>query len=163
MKYSILKTALLLITFVTIISCSKNEPNIGGTNGPDNQVGTFTGSIQIYDSPQTKLGYIYNAKAIVTRSGNNVTVKITGNEGFDREFTGVVFAADATTLSATMQKQTKPVNKNIGGTTTIVGNDGTFDFNLGTDNITVKENPAATTTINIAGEVRLRGAPLLRQ
>nr|WP_315175820.1 hypothetical protein [uncultured Flavobacterium sp.] len=164
MKNSILKAALLLFTVATITSCSNNDDNDGpDTPNPGTNLGTFAGNIQVANDPQTSLGYIYNAKVTVSRSGTNATIKITGNEGFDREYKGVVTTSSGTMTFIQIQKQTKPVEKIAGTDMLIDGNELTIKINLASDNITVKPSPTSASTINIIGKVGMIGTEMLRQ
>ncbi len=164
MKNSILKLTVALALFTVLFSgCSKDSG--GGSNEPDpsTSLGTFVGNIQVSDDPQTKLGYIYNAKVTVTKSGSSVTIKITGNEGFDREYTGNIIASSGVNTSITNDKQTKPTNKVASGNTIIAGNSLGIDLAFANDAIVVRETPTSATTINIAGKLRMLGSNLVRQ
>ena len=164
MKNSIFKAVLLLFTVATITSCSNNDDNDGpDTPNSGTSLGTFAGSIQVANDPFTNLGYIYNAKVIVSRSGTNATIKITGNEGFDREYKGVVTSSSGTMTFIQIQKQIKPVEKNAGTDMLINGNELTIDVNLASDNITVKPSPTSTSTINVIGKIRMIGTSMIRQ
>lgn len=67
MKKTNLKTfcALLAISFA-IISCSKDD-NSSSSAQDYISIGTYAGSIQVSDDPQTQLGYIYNANVTVLK------------------------------------------------------------------------------------------------
>ncbi|MBP4138628.1 hypothetical protein [Flavobacterium geliluteum] len=164
MKNSIFKSALLLFAIATITSCSNNDDN-NGTDAPNpgTNLGTFAGNIQVANDPFTSLGYIYNAKVTVSRSGTNATIKVTGNEGFDREYKGEVTSSSGTMTFIQIQKQIKPVEKIAGTDMLINGNDLTIDISLASDNITVKPSPTSSSTINIIGKIRMIGTGMIKQ
>lgn len=164
MKNSIFKSALFLFAVVTLTSCSNSDDNDGsGTPSPGTALGTFIGNIQVANDPQTSLGYIYNAKVTVSRSGTNATIKVTGNEGFDREYTGVVTSGNGTITFIQIQKQTKPVEKISGTDMAINGNELTIRINLANDNITVKQAPTSASTINVIGKIGMIGTGMIKQ
>nr|WP_315171805.1 hypothetical protein [uncultured Flavobacterium sp.] len=164
MKNSIFKSALILFTVATITSCSNSDDNDGpDTPNPGTSLGTFVGNIQVRNDPQTSLGYIYNAKVTVSRSGTNATIKVTGNEGFDREYTGVVTGGNGTITFIQIQKQTKPVQKTAGTDMAINGNELAIQINLASDNITVKQSPTSATTINVIGKIGMIGTGMIKQ
>ena len=164
MKNSIFKTVITLFTVTLFFACNKNDDNNGSvTPIPGSNLGTFVGNIQVSNDPQTSLGYIYNAKVTVTTSGTNATIKITGNEGFDREYTGVVAQSGGGITFIQIQKQTKPVEKTAGTDMAINGNDLTIQINLASDNITVKETPTSTSTINVVGKIGMIGTGMIKQ
>ncbi len=164
MKNSIFKSAILLFAVASIISCSNSDDNDGsGTPNPGTILGTFVGNIQVRNDPQTTLGYIYNAKVTVSTSGTNATIKVTGNEGFDREYAGVVTANNGSITFIQIQKQTKPVEKTAGTDMAINGNELAIQINLASDNITVKETPTSASTINITGKIGMIGSGMIKQ
>ena len=118
MKKTIFKSALIVFVSVLFLSCNNDDDN-GTTPAPNPgaSLGTFVGNLQVTDDPQTNLGYVYNAKVTVTTSGTNATIKITGNEGFDREYSGVVAFSTSTATSIDIKRQTKPVDKIAGNDT----------------------------------------------
>lgn len=164
MKKTIFKSA--LIVFVSVLSLSCNNDDDNGTTpapNPGASLGTFVGNLQVTDDPQTNLGYVYNAKVTVTTSGSNATIKITGNEGFDREYSGVVAFSSSTATRIDIKRQTKPVDKIAGNNMVISNNNLAIDISLASDNVTVKATPSSTTTVNITGKIRMLGTDLLKQ
>lgn len=160
----ILKSILILTFSIVAISCGKDDDNsTTPTPNPGTSLGSFAGNIQVSDDPQTSLGYIYNSVVTLNTSGTSATIKITGNEGFDREYTGNVVSSGSGITNISLVKQTKPVDKNATGSFVIFNNDLTLDVNYVSDNITVRETPTSPTTINITGKVRMLGTNLIKQ
>lgn len=147
---------------ITNISCS-NDDDSTPTPNPATSLGSFAGNIQVSDDPQTKLGYIYNAVVKVTTSGSSATIKITGNDGFDREYSANVAFSQSGTTSINIVKQTKPVEKNSSGSVVISNNSLGLDINYVSDNITVRETPTSPTTITITGKIRMLGSNFVKQ
>jgi hypothetical protein len=164
-KINILKSFLLLATFALFVCCSKEEPspNTNLTPNPDVNLGSFVGNLQVANDPQTSLGYVYNTKVEVIATGNNTTIKVTGDEGFDREYTGTITSSSSSSKFIEIKRQTKPVDKIAGTNMLINGNEVTITINLASDNIVVKPNPTATNTVNISGKIQLIGTNLLRE
>jgi hypothetical protein len=155
-------SAVALITFF-FVSCSKdNTPT--PTNPTGGETGTYVGNLQVSDDPQTNLGYVFNTNVTLTTSGTNATVKITGNESFDREYTGTVSAGSsaAGTIIA-LNKQTKPVAKTAGGTLVIINNSLTIDVNLLDDAVVVRKTTTSDKTLTIAGKIKMIGTDLLKK
>jgi hypothetical protein len=171
MKISVLKSVLLLTTVALLASCKKKDGNNGGspepnpnpTPTPEVILGTFSGNLQVTDDPQTTLGYVYNTKVKVVYTGNNATVKVTGNDGLDREYTGTITTSGGSNAFIDIKRQTKPVDKIAGTSIAIMGNQLTITINLANDNVVVRPNPTATNTINISGKVQMIGTNLLRE
>ncbi len=175
MKISTLKSALLLATFALFAlfaSCKKDGNNSGSpapspspnpTPNPEVDLGTFSGNLQVANDPQTNLGYVYNTKVKVIATGNDATIKVNGNEGFDREYKGTITSSSNSSTFIDIKRQIKPVDKIAGTSMAIIGNEVTITINLASDNIVVKPNPTATNTINISGKIQMIGTNLLRQ
>lgn len=171
MKISVLKSVLLLATLALFASCKKKDGNNGGSPepspnpapAPEVVLGTFSGNLQVADDPQTTLGYVYNTKVKVVATGNNATIKVTGNDGFDREYAGTVTSSGSSSAFIDIKRQTKPVDKIAGTSMAIMGNQLTITINLAGDNVTARPNPTATNTINISGKIQMIGTNLLRQ
>jgi hypothetical protein len=149
--------------FFAFVSCSKDDNKTDSPNSTGGSFGTFVGNLQITDDPQTNLGYVYNAKVTVITSGTNGTIKITGNEGFDREYTGEVVFSNSTSAVINIKKQTKPVDKIAGSNMAIDGNNLAINISLADDKVTVRKSPTATTTFEIAGKINMLGSGLLKQ
>lgn len=160
----ILKSVLILVFSIATISCSKDDDSsTTPTPNPSTSLGSFVGNIQVSDDPQTNLGYIYNAVVTVTTSGSSAIIKITGNEGFDREYNANVTFSQNGTTNMNIVKQTKPAEKNSSGTVIISNNSLGLDINYVSDNITVRETPTSPTTVIISGKVRMLGSNLVKQ
>jgi hypothetical protein len=147
----------------TFISCSKDDNKNDSPNPSGGNLGTYVGFFQVSDDPQTDLGYIYNSKVTVSTSGTNVAIKVIGNEGFDREYTGSILSTSGTITNILLSKQTKPVDKIIAGTCGIINNSLVMDVSYASDNITVKKTPTSTSTISITGKVRMIGTDFIKQ
>ena len=149
------------IAFVALSACSKDDsPNPGSASG---SLGTFAGNIQVSDDPQTKLGYIYNAKVTVTKSGNNATIKIKGDLNVDREYTGTVASSGNGNYYINISKQTKPSAKNATESLVINNNALAFMIGVSNDSETVKASPAATSSIVISGKIQLIGTGMIKE
>lgn len=160
----ILKSIVILVFSIITMSCSNDDDNsTTPTTNPGTSLGSFAGNIQVSDDPQTNLGYIYNAVVTVTSSGSTATIKITGNEGFDREYSANVAFSQGVTTNMNIVKQTKPVEKNSSGSVIISNNSLGLDINYVSDNITVRETPTSPTTVIISGKVRMLGSNLIKQ
>lgn len=155
-------SALILMFSITNISCS-NDDDSTPTPNPATSLGSFAGNIQVSDDPQTKLGYIYNSVVKVSTSGTNATIKITGNEGFDREYSGNVVSTVGGATNISLVKQTRPVDKSAIGSVLISNNSLGLDINYVSDNITVRETPTSPTTITITGKIRMLGSNFVKQ
>lgn len=125
-------------------------------------LGTFSGSIQVSDDPQTALGYLLNAKATVSRKGSDVTVKIIGDPSFDRDYAGSVVAEvpQNNVYSISLKQQSKPTSKVVAGNLIIDGNSFGFDINVNNENINVIANGK---TITLSGKLRILGTSMIRQ
>jgi len=162
---TIYKLTLIFIA-VFMFSCNNDDDNSTTptpTPIPGISLGSFAGNIQVSDDPQTKLGYIYNTVVTVNTSGTSATIKITGNEGFDREYNGNIVTNTSGVVNISLVKQTKPVDKNVTGTCAIINNTLALDINYLSDNITVRETPTSPTTITITGKIRMLGSNLIKQ
>lgn len=160
----ILKSILILAFSIATMSCSKDDDNstTPSTNS-GTSLGSFAGNIQVSNDPQTNLGYIYNAVVSISTSGSSATIKITGNEGFDREYTGSVVSTSGGVTNMSLIKQTKPVEKAATGSCVIINNALALDVNYLSDNITVRETPTSPSTITITGKIRMLGSNLIKQ
>lgn len=165
MKKLILKTFLMSVFLGTfLLSCNKDDKPLNPVLPvTETNYGTFGGNFQVADDPQTNLGYVFNATAAINTVGNTATIKIKGNDGFDREYTGTVNAgstASATIISLT--NQTKPVNKTAGGSMVIQNNSATVDVNLANDAVVVRSTTTSTTSFTISGKLSIIGTSLLK-
>jgi hypothetical protein len=160
MKKNLLLSVLLLLSFtIYLSSCG------GSSDSPQpatSDLGTFLGSIQVSNDPQTGLGYLLNAKATVSRKGSDITIKVTGDPGFDREYTGSVIAEvpQNKTYSISLKQQTKPTAKTVAGNLVISGNSLGFDANVNSDNVNAIYNGQ---TIALSGKLTLIGSNMVRQ
>jgi hypothetical protein len=160
MKKNLLLSALLLLSFtIYLSSCGGSSDAPQPTNS---DLGTFLGSIQVSNDPQTGLGYLLNSKVSVSRKGSDVTIKITGTPSFDREYTGSVIAEvpQNKTYSITLKQQSKPSTKTVAGNLIIDGNSLGFDVGINSDNISADDNGK---TITISGKMRMIGSSMIRQ
>jgi|GEM_PF-2314176 len=147
--------------FLLLVSSCKNDDV---TPTPANgDLGSFAGNIQVSDDPFTNLGYVYNAKVSVVTSGSVATMKVTGDLGFNREYTGTFTSQVKGIYSVALTKQTKPSDKIAGGNVIIIDNKLTIDISLTNDNVTAKENPTAVPNIQITGKIRMIGTDMLKQ
>ncbi|MDJ1496090.1 hypothetical protein QNI19_24350 [Cytophagaceae bacterium DM2B3-1] len=154
-------SAFRLFCFILAIafsSCKKdsNDPAPGNSS-----LGTFVGNIQVVDDPQTQLGYIYNAEVSVTTSGSDATVKITGDPGFEREYTGKVTTRQDGLYDITLSKQTKPAEKVAGERVVIINNKLTISLDVANDNVTVRKNTTTNETLQITGKISMIGTDML--
>lgn len=151
----------LAVVLMSFFACKNggDDPKPGGTT----DLGTYAGYIQVSDDPTTKVGRIYNAKVKVTTSGSNATVKIIGDNGFDREYTGTYTSQLAGTYDITLSKQTKPAEKIVDARTIIINNKLTVTVDVANESVTVKETPTATQTIQISGKIKMIGTDMLKE
>jgi hypothetical protein len=160
MKRNLLLSILLLLSLTIFLS------SCGGSNDTPqptaSDLGTFLGSIQVSNDPQTGLGYLLNAKVAVSRKGSDVTIKVTGDPSFDREYTGSVIAEvpQNKTYTISLKQQTKPASKTIAGDLVISGNSLAFDVNANSENVNAIDNGK---TITISGKVTMIGTNMIRQ
>lgn len=152
-----------IIVLFAFVSCNKDDDNDTPSNNVGTNLGTFVGNLQVSNDPQTKLGYIYNAKVTVSTLGTDATIKIVGNEGFDREYTGTVFSSNTLSTFITIKKQTKPVEKIAGNDLQITNNSLAIMMSLANDKVVVKETPTSTTTTEIDGKISMVGTDFLKQ
>lgn len=155
-------SVIALLALVTLFSACGGDDD-DATPGGNEDIGTFAGNLQITDDPQTELGYILNAKVKVTRNGNNATVKITGDPGFDREYTGSLTTLQANMYDITISKQTKPSEKIAGERVVISNNKLTIGVDVANDNVMVRTNPNTTETVQISGKLVMIGTDLLKE
>ena len=127
MKKLILPLAIILILFSSCGGSSDDSPFDGGLSG---DIGTFTGNLQITDDPQTDLGRVFNTRVQISVDGTKGRVRITGDSGFNREFTGEVRTNIENTLSITLLNQISPIEKNVSGDAIIISNEATISINL---------------------------------
>jgi hypothetical protein len=132
-------------------------------NGGSADLGTFAGNIQVSNDPTTDVGYIYNVTAKVTRSGDEGTVVITGDLGFNRTYKGTINTSTADTFDMSITRQTAPSDKIAGDRLIILGNKLTVSIDLASDNITARQSPAAVESMVISGKIQMIGTDLLRQ
>lgn len=168
LKKSIMKTIFknlsILFVLIAALSCSKdnNTPDPNITSGSAN-LGTFVGKLQVTDDPQTKLGYVFNTNVTVTTSGATATIKVTGNDGFDREFTGSVNPGSTpSSTMITINRQTKPVDKIAGSTLIISNNELAINVNLAIDQVVTRQTTTSATTLIITGKIQMLGTTLLK-
>jgi hypothetical protein len=159
MKKNLLLSALLLLSSTIYLS------SCGSSDSPQptaSDLGTFLGSIQVSNDPQTGLGYLLNAKVTVSRKGSDVTIKVTGDPGFDREYTGSIIAEvpQNKTYTMSLKQQTKPTTKTVAGNLVISGNSLGFDANVNSDNVNAIYN---SQTVTISGKLTLIGSNMVRQ
>ena len=158
-----IKKISILLALTMILSCSKDDAP-ATSNSTVADLGTYEGNLQVTSDPQTNLGYVFNTKVAITTSGTNATIKVTGNEGFDREFTGTVNAGSSVSGTIiTINKQTKPVDKIAGSTVLVINNELSIDINLANDRVTVRKTPTSPTTVDIVGKIRMIGTNLLKK
>jgi hypothetical protein len=160
MKTLFKKLIAISLLVIVSVSCSKDSDS-SSSNGTN--YGTFVGNLQVVDDPQTKLGYVFNTNVTVTTSGSNGTIKVTGDDGFDREYIGTVNAGSTANIALiVINKQTKPVDKNAAGSVTVSGSELAIQLNLASDDIVVRQT-ATTPTFNIAGKIGIIGAPFIKK
>jgi hypothetical protein len=151
----------LVVVLMSFFACKNggDDPKPGGTT----DVGTYAGNIQVSDDPTTKVGYVYNAKVKVTTSGSNATVKITGDNGFDREYTGTYTSQLAGYYDITLNKQTKPSEKIADARTIIINNKLTVTVDIANESVTARANPTTTETIQVSGKIKMIGTDMLKE
>lgn len=161
MKKNLLLSVLFLLS-LTIILSSCGGSSSDAPQPTTSDLGTFLGSIQVSNDPQTGLGYLLSAKVSVSRKGSDVTIKITGTPGFDREYTGSVTSEvpQSKIYNIELKQQTNPTTKNVAGSLVISGNSLAFDVNINSDNVSATDNGQ---TIIISGKIRMIGTNMIRQ
>jgi hypothetical protein len=160
MKKNLLLSVLLLLSLTIILSSCGGSSDSPQPTSSD--LGTFLGSVQVSNDPQTGLGYLLSAKVVVSRKGSDVTIKVTGDPGFDREYTGSVIAEvpQNKAYSISLKQQTQPTTKTVAGNLVISGNSLAFDANTNSDNVNAIDNGK---TITISGKVTMIGTNMIRQ
>jgi hypothetical protein len=154
--------AIVLISIVSL-SCSKDDDNnSGGSGGSGVASGTFEGRLQVRSNGTNfELGYVENVIVTITSSGSNATIKITGANGFDREFTGIVqTGSTAQAYFINLDKQKKPAEKNVGGTIVLSGNSLAVSIDIASDVVTVFGTPSGASedrVFDISGEIGMLG------
>jgi hypothetical protein len=161
MKTRIYSVAVLLALATFFSACGGDDDD--ATPGGNEDIGTFAGNIQITDDPQTELGYILNVKIKVTRNGNNATIKITGDPGFDREYTGSFTTLQTGLYDIKISKQIKPSEKIAGERVVISDNKLTIGIDVANDNVLVRTNPNTAETVQISGKLEMIGTDLLKE
>ncbi len=157
---TLFKKLSILVLLLSILSCSKDDTPANNGSAATSGSGSFGGNIQVTNDPQTLLGYINNATVTVNTNG---TIKITGDGGFDREFTGTLLAGSTPTATLiNLTKQTKPTEKNVSGNVVISGNEVSVDLNIADDAVQVvgTTNPTA---FSIAGKLKMLGTNFIRK
>ncbi|MBT1708263.1 hypothetical protein KK062_08510 [Fulvivirgaceae bacterium PWU5] len=162
MKTSVRNLFLGMMLTTILLACGSDDSN-DPTPGGDGNLGTYVGNIQVTDDPQTDLGYILNAKVTVSHSGSTATVKITGDPGFDREYTGTYTSQVEGYHDINLTKQTKPVEKVAGDRVSIIDNELTVVINLANDEVTLRDSPTTDVTLKISGKLQMIGTDLLKE
>lgn len=161
MKVIKINLLIFLATILALTSCNKDDDSSNPDTG-SSSLGTFAGTIQVSDDPQTKLGYIYNAKIIVSKSGNNATIKVKGDLNVDREYTGTINSSNGGFYIIAINKQTKPSLKNATENLVIDNNQLAIKIGVTNDSETVKESPSSNSII-IAGKIQLIGIGMIKE
>ncbi len=151
---------LLVALTVSLFACKNDSDN--PTPGGATEVGTYAGNIQVSDDPTTKVGYVYNTKVKVVTNGSNATLKIIGDNGYDREYTGT-FTLQQGIYIFTLNKQTKPSEKTVGGRAGIIDNKLAFDVDVANETVVAQSSPTATQTIQISGKLKMIGTDMLKE
>jgi len=162
MKTSVRNLFLGMMLTTVLWACGSDDSN-DPTPGGDGNLGTYVGSIQVVDDPQTELGYILNARVTVSHSGSTATVKITGDPGFDREYTGTYTSQAEGYYDINLTKQTKPAEKIAGDRVSIIDNKLTVVIDLAGDEVTVRDSPTTDVTLKISGKIEMIGTGLLKE
>lgn len=159
MKKSVRNLFLGMVLTSVVFACGSDDD--AGASG---NIGTYAGNILVVDDPQSQLGYILNAKVAVSLSGGNATIKITGDPGFEREYTGKVESQlNGDYYMINITKQTKPVEKIAGDDVVISDNKLSISIDLASDEVTVYDEPVGDPKITIKGKLELTGAGLLKE
>lgn len=151
----------MLLTGV-VFACGSDDSN-DPTPGGSGDLGTYAGNIMVVDDPQSQLGYVLNAKVNVSLSGKTATIKITGDPGFEREFTGAVESQLEGYYMINITKQTKPVEKIAGDDLVISDNKLSISIDLASDEVLVYDEPAGDAKITIKGKLEMTGSGLLKE
>ena len=160
---TIIKKISILLVLIMVLSCSKDDAPASDITTASVDLGTYEGNMTVADDPQTNLGYVFNTKVAVSTNGTNATIKVTGNDGFVREFTGIVLAGSTVgSTIITITNQTKPVTKTAGENVIISGNSLTIDINLNNDAVVVRSLITSPTSFTISGKVKMIGTSLLK-
>jgi hypothetical protein len=159
MKKTIQFLVVITISLTSLLFACKKDNSVSPT---ENNLGTYSGTLQVADDPQTQLGYIYNAKVSVLLNGNNVTIKITGGSGFDREYTGTLISHLNDMYTFSINKQTKPSEKTAGDRLQISGNQLVFQVLIANDNISAIKANTTSQTIQITGKLSVIGTTMLK-
>ena len=125
-------------------------------------LGTFAGVLSVVDDPQTQLGTITNVRVTVSVTGSSATIKVIGDSGFDREYTGNVTASQTGSYIIAMANQTKPTSKIAAGDLVISNNTLAITIKLSSDNVTAVKS-GTTQTTQISGKINMVGTNLIKQ
>lgn len=150
----------MVVLFSCLSACSSDDDNPAPGSSV---VGTFAGNIQVSDDPQTDLGYIYNAKVTLTVSGSTAVVKVVGDLGVNREYTGTVTTQSSGTYDVNLEKQTKPSEKIAGDRVVILNNKLTIMIDVANDAVEVKNTPTSTDAKTISGKLQMIGTDMLKE
>lgn len=156
-----LRNLLIIILMSSFVACGGGDDN-DPAPVDDQDLGVYAGAIQVSDDPQTELGYILNAKIAVTQNGSTATVKITGEPGFSREYTGTI-TSQSDVHDIKLTKQTKPVEKNAGDRVLISNNKLTLMIDIADDKVSVRDSPTTSAIFDITGKIQMIGTDMLEE
>jgi len=150
---------ILLQSFILLglLGCSG-----GGTNDDEFietvSLGSFEGSFQVVNVPQTNLGFINNSKANFTQTGDRFTMTVSGDGGFNRIYEGKITGEGANnSFLMTLEKQVSPVEKIADGALSIANNIASIEITLENDEVTLEkiDGNGDTITFELAGKLRI--------
>lgn len=148
--------------FLVVLSGCSNDDDSPDTGSGSADLGTYSGNIQVVDDPQTVLGYIYNAKVSVTKSGNNATIKVKGDLNVDREYTGTIDSSANDSYIISIKTQVKPSAKIATDKVIISNNQLTIQIGVANDSENVKTSPTGTSIV-IAGKLQMIGTGMIKE
>lgn len=156
------KLSKIFVCLVVVMLSSCNKDDDSNTDGGSANLGTFSGNIQVTDDPQTVLGYIYNAKVTVLKSGNNATIKVKGDLNVDREYTGTFDSSANGAYIISIKRQEKPSSKIAIDKAIISNNELAIMIGVANDSEVVKKSPDGTSFV-ISGKLEMIGTGMIKE
>lgn len=150
-----MKYATVFLMLLTAVACKKNDEPKAQT------IGTFNGNLLVsVTTPTVQSGDLLNTDVTVSVNGNNATITAKGTPNFERTYTGTVTSTVGTTYIISVLQQTKPTEKIVAGTISIMNNGLTFDITHNGDAIeAIKDSK----TVTVTGNVRVTAATLVKK
>lgn len=134
----------------------------GGTNDDDvlvrENLGSFSGNLQVVDVPQTNLGFIDNARVNFTKLGDTFTMTVNGGDGFNRIYEGTITGEGAnSSFLLSLERQVSPEEKVADGALSIANDIASIEIQLVNDAVTLKklDGNGEEITFELTGDLRI--------